>query len=159
VAIDQPKIIEGELTARDLRFAIVATRFNEFVVEPLLRGALDALKRHGAAEKQIEIIRVPGAFDMPVVVRKLAMSRRYEALIAIGAVIRGQTPHFDYVAGECASGLARIALESGIPVGFGVLTTDTMEQAVDRAGGKAGNKGADAALASLEMANLLRRLD
>jgi 6,7-dimethyl-8-ribityllumazine synthase len=159
VAIDQPKIIEGELTARDLRFAIVATRFNEFVVEPLLRGALDALKRHGAAEKQIEIIRVPGAFDMPIVVRKLAMSRRYEALIALGAVIRGQTPHFDYVAGECASGLARIALESGIPVGFGVLTTDTMEQAVDRAGGKAGNKGADAALASLEMANLLRRLD
>ncbi len=159
MAIDQPKIIEGELTARDLRFAIVATRFNEFVVEPLLRGALDALKRHGAAEKQIEIIRVPGAFDMPVVVRKLAMSRRYEALIALGAVIRGQTPHFDYVAGECASGLARIALESGIPVGFGVLTTDTMEQAVDRAGGKAGNKGADAALASLEMANLLRRLD
>lgn len=157
--IDVPKIIEGELTARDLRFGIVVTRFNEFVVEPLLRGALDALKRHGATEKQIEIVRVPGAFDMPVVVRKLAMSRRYEALIALGAVIRGQTPHFDYVAGECASGLARIALESGVPIGFGVLTTDTMEQAVDRAGGKAGNKGADAALASLEMANLLRRLD
>jgi len=159
VAIDLPKVIEGELTARDLRFAIVTTRFNEFVVEPLLRGALDALKRHGANEKQIEIVRVPGAFDMPVVVRKLAMSRRYEALIALGAVIRGQTPHFDYVAGECASGLARIALESGVPVGFGVLTTENMEQAVDRAGGKAGNKGADAALAALEMANLLRRLD
>jgi 6,7-dimethyl-8-ribityllumazine synthase len=159
VPIDLPKIIEGELTARDLRFGIVVTRFNEFVVEPLLRGALDALKRHGAAEKQIEIFRVPGAFDMPIAVRKLAMSRRYEALIALGAVIRGQTPHFDYVAGECASGLARIALESGVPIGFGVLTTDTMEQAVDRAGGKAGNKGADAALASLEMANLLRRLD
>jgi 6,7-dimethyl-8-ribityllumazine synthase len=159
VAIDLPKVIEGELTARDLRFAIVTTRFNEFVVEPLLRGALDALKRHGANEKQIEIVRVPGAFDMPVVVRKLALSRRYEALIALGAVIRGQTPHFDYVAGECASGLARIALESGVPVGFGVLTTETMEQAVDRAGGKAGNKGADAALAALEMANLLRRLD
>jgi 6,7-dimethyl-8-ribityllumazine synthase len=159
VAIDLPKVIEGELTARDLRFAIVTTRFNEFVVEPLLRGALDALKRHGASEKQIEIVRVPGAFDMPVVVRKLALSRRYEALIALGAVIRGQTPHFDYVAGECASGLARIALESGVPVGFGVLTTETMEQAVDRAGGKAGNKGADAALAALEMANLLRRLD
>jgi 6,7-dimethyl-8-ribityllumazine synthase len=159
VAIDLPKVIEGELTARDLRFAIVTTRFNEFVVEPLLRGALDALKRHGAGEKQIEIIRVPGAFDMPVVVRKLALSRRYEALIALGAVIRGQTPHFEYVAGECASGLARIALESGVPVGFGVLTTETMEQAVDRAGGKAGNKGADAALAALEMANLLRRLD
>jgi 6,7-dimethyl-8-ribityllumazine synthase len=152
-------VIEGELTARDLRFGIVMTRFNEFVVEPLLRGALDALKRHGATEKQIEIVRVPGAFDMPIVVRKLAMSRRYEALVALGAVIRGQTPHFDFVAGECASGLARIALESGVPVGFGVLTTDTMEQAVDRAGGKAGNKGADAALAALEMANLLRRLD
>jgi 6,7-dimethyl-8-ribityllumazine synthase len=159
VPIDVPKIIEGELTARDLRFGIVVTRFNEFVVEPLLRGALDALKRHGATDKQIEIVRVPGAFDMPIVVRKLAMSRRYEALVALGAVIRGQTPHFDYVAGECASGLARIALESGVPIGFGVLTTDTMEQAVDRAGGKAGNKGADAALASLEMANLLRRLD
>ncbi len=159
MAIDLPKVIEGELTARDLRFAIVTTRFNEFVVEPLLRGALDALKRHGANEKQIEIVRVPGAFDMPVVVRKLALSRRYEALIALGAVIRGQTPHFDYVAGECASGLARIALESGVPVGFGVLTTENMEQAVDRAGGKAGNKGADAALAALEMANLLRRLD
>jgi 6,7-dimethyl-8-ribityllumazine synthase len=159
VPTDQPKIIEGELMARDLRFCIVTTRFNEFVVEPLLRGALDALKRHGVSEKQIEIVRVPGAFDMPIAVRKLALSRRYEALIALGAVIRGQTPHFDYVAGECASGLARIALESGVPVAFGVLTTDTMEQAVDRAGGKAGNKGADAALASLEMANLLRKLE
>jgi 6,7-dimethyl-8-ribityllumazine synthase len=159
VATDQPKIIEGELLVRDLRFGVVIARFNDFVVEPLLRGAVDALKRHGAADKQIEIVRVPGAFDLPVVVRKLALSRRYEALIALGAVIRGQTPHFDYVAGECASGLARIALESGVPIAFGVLTTDTMEQAVDRAGGKAGNKGADAALTALEMANLLRRLD
>jgi 6,7-dimethyl-8-ribityllumazine synthase len=159
VAIEQPKIIEGELQVRDLRFAVVITRFNDFVVEPLLRGALDALRRHGAADKQIEIVRVPGAFDLPIVARKLAMSRRYEALIALGAVIRGQTPHFDYVAGECASGLARIALESGVPVAFGVLTTDTMEQAVDSAGGKAGNKGADAALVALEMANLLRRLE
>jgi 6,7-dimethyl-8-ribityllumazine synthase len=125
---DQPKIVEGELLARDLRFALIAARFNDFVVEPLLRGALDALKRHGVAEKQIEIVR-------------------------------GQTPHFDYVAGECASGLARIALESGVPIAFGVLTTDTAEQAVDRAGGKAGNKGADAALVAIEMANLLRRLD
>ena len=156
---DQPKIVEGELLARDLRFALIAARFNDFVVEPLVRGALDALKRHGVSEKQIEIVRVPGAFDIPVVARKLAQSRRYEALVALGAVIRGQTPHFDYVAGECASGLARIALESGVPIGFGVLTTDTVEQAVDRAGGKAGNKGADAALAALEMANLLRRLD
>jgi 6,7-dimethyl-8-ribityllumazine synthase len=156
---DQLKIIEGELIVRDLRFALVAARFNDFVVEPLVRGALDALKRHGATEKQIEIVRVPGAFDIPIVARKLALSRRYEALIALGAVVRGQTPHFDYVAGECASGLARIALETGVPIAFGVLTTDTMEQAVDRAGGKAGNKGADAALAALEMANLLRRLD
>ncbi len=156
---DQPKIIEGELLARDLRFVFVAARFNEFVVEPLVRGALDALRRHGAADKQVEIVRVPGAFDIPIAARKLVMSRRYDALIALGAVVRGQTPHFDYVAGECASGLSRIALESGVPVAFGVLTTDTMEQAIDRAGGKAGNKGADAALAALEMANLLRRLE
>jgi 6,7-dimethyl-8-ribityllumazine synthase len=156
---EQAKMIEGELLARDLRFAFVAARFNDFVVEPLIRGALDALKRHGASEKQIEIVRVPGAFDIPIVARKLALSRRYDALIALGAVVRGQTPHFDYVAGECASGLARIALESGVPIAFGVLTTDTMEQAVDRAGGKAGNKGADAALAAIEMANLLRRLE
>ena len=156
---DQPKMIEGELLARDLRFAFVAARFNDFVVEPLIRGALDALKRHGASEKQVEIVRVPGAFDLPIVARKLALSRRYDALIALGAVVRGQTPHFDYVAGECASGLARVALESGVPIAFGVLTTDSVEQAVDRAGGKAGNKGADAALVALEMANLLRRLD
>jgi 6,7-dimethyl-8-ribityllumazine synthase len=159
MANEQPKIIEGELLARDLRFAFVAARFNDFVVEPLIRGAMDALKRHGATEKQIEIVRVPGAFDIPLVVRKLALSRRYDALVTLGAVVRGQTPHFDYVAGECASGIARIALESGVPIAFGVLTTDTMEQAVDRAGGKAGNKGADAALAAIEMANLLRRLD
>jgi len=156
---DQPKILEGELLARDLRFGFVAARFNDYVVEALIRGAVDALKRHGAGEKQIEIVRVPGAFDIPIVARKLALSRRYEAIIALGAVIRGQTPHFDFVAGECASGLSRIALETGVPIAFGVLTTDTMEQAVDRAGGKAGNKGADAALAAIEMANLMRRLD
>ncbi len=153
------KIIEGELTVRDLRFVCVAARFNDFVVEPLVRGAIDTLKRHGAADKQIEIVRVPGAFEIPLVVRKLAASRRYDALIALGAVIRGQTPHFDYVAGECASGLARIGLETGLPIAFGVLTTDTVEQAMDRAGGKAGNKGADAALTAIEMANLLRRLE
>jgi 6,7-dimethyl-8-ribityllumazine synthase len=156
---EQPKIIEGELLARDLRFAIVAARFNDFVVEPLIRGALDALRRHGVADKQIDIVRVPGAFDIPIIARKLALAHRHEALIALGCVIRGQTPHFDYVAGECAGGIARIALESGVPIAFGVLTTDTVEQAVDRAGGKAGNKGADAALVALEMANLLRRLD
>lgn len=156
---DQPKIIEGELLARDLRFGIIAARFNDFVVEPLIRGALDALKRHGVGEKQVELVRVPGAFDIPIVARKMALSNRYDALIALGAVIRGQTPHFDYVAGECAGGVARIALESGVPIAFGVLTTDTAEQAVDRAGGKAGNKGADAALVAIEMANVLRRLE
>ncbi len=156
---ETPKIIEGELLARDLRFGFVAARFNDFVVEPLIRGAIDALKRHGATEKQIEIVRVPGAFDIPIVARKMALSRRYDALVALGAVVRGQTPHFDYVAGECSSGLSRIALETGIPVAFGVLTTDTMEQAVDRAGGKAGNKGADCAVVAIEMANLLRRLE
>jgi 6,7-dimethyl-8-ribityllumazine synthase len=159
LANEQAKIFEGELLARDLRFAFIAARFNDFIVEPLIRGAMDALKRHGASEKQVEIVRVPGAFDIPIVARKLALSRRYDALIALGAVVRGETPHFDYVAGECAAGLARIALESGVPVAFGVLTTETMQQAVDRAGGKAGNKGADAALAAVEMANLLRRLD
>ena len=156
---EQSKIIEGELLPRDLRFAIVAARFNDFVVEPLMRGALDALRRHGVADKQVDIVRVPGAFDIPIVARKLALAHRHEALIALGCVIRGQTPHFDYVAGECAGGIARIALESGVPIAFGVLTTDNAEQAVDRAGGKAGNKGADAALVALEMANLLRRLD
>ncbi len=159
MASDQPRMFEGELIARDLRFAVVVARFNDFVVEPLLRGALDALRRHGVGEKQIEIVRVPGAFDIPIVARKLALSRRYEALIALGAVIRGQTPHFDYVAGECAGGIARIALETNVPIAFGVLTTDTAEQAMDRAGGKAGNKGADAALVAIEMANLLRRLE
>jgi 6,7-dimethyl-8-ribityllumazine synthase len=159
VPSETSKIIEGELLARDLRFGFVAARFNDFVVEPLIRGAVDALKRHGATEKQIEIVRVPGAFDMPIVARKMALSRRYDALIALGAVVRGQTPHFDYVAGECSSGLSRIALETGVPIAFGVLTTDTMEQAVDRAGGKAGNKGADCAVVAIEMANLLRRLE
>ncbi len=156
---DQPRIIEGELLARDLRFAVLAARFNEFIVEPLVRGALDTLRRHGVTDKQIDVVRVPGAFEIPLVARKLAASRRYDALIALGAVIRGETPHFDYVAGECASGLSRIALETGVPIAFGVLTTNTVEQAVDRAGGKAGNKGADAALTALETANLLRRLE
>jgi 6,7-dimethyl-8-ribityllumazine synthase len=157
--MDQPRIIEGDLSVRDLRIAFVAARFNEFVVEPLVRGALDALKRHGVTEKQVEIVRVPGAFEIPIVLRKLALSRRYDALVALGAVIRGDTPHFDYVAGECAGGVSRVALESGVPIAFGVLTTETVEQAMDRAGGKAGNKGADAALTAIEMVNLLRRLE
>ena len=156
---DQPRVIEGDLSVRDVRIACVAARFNDFVVEALVRGALDTLKRHGLPEKQIEIVRVPGSFEIPLVLKKLAMSRRYDALIALGAVIRGDTPHFDYVAGECASGIGRVALESGVPIAFGVLTTDTVEQAMDRAGGKAGNKGADAALTAIEMVNLLRRLE
>ncbi|MCZ8130377.1 MAG: 6,7-dimethyl-8-ribityllumazine synthase [Steroidobacteraceae bacterium] len=153
------RTLEGDLLARDLRFAIVATRFNELVVDRLVDGVVDALLRHGASEKNLELVRVPGAYEMPLAVRKLAQSRRYDAIVALGAVVRGQTAHFDFVAGECSSGVARVALETGVPVGFGVLTTETMEQALDRAGGKAGNKGAEAALAALEMANLLKRLD
>ncbi len=153
------KTLEADLLARDLRVAIVAARFNDFVVARLVDGAVDALLRHGASEKNLELVRVPGSFDLPLVVRRLAQSKRYDAIVALGAVIKGETAHFDYVAGECASGLARAALDSGVPVGFGVLTCDTFEQAIDRAGGKAGNKGADAALAVLEMANRLKRID
>ncbi len=151
--------IEGDHLARDLRFAIVASRFNEFIVESLIRGAIETLQRHGASEKQIELIRVPGAFEMPLTVKRLLAARRHDAVIALGAVIRGATPHFQYVAGECASGLSRVALETGVPIAFGVLTTDTMEQAVERAGAKSGNKGAQAAVTAIEMANLLRRLE
>jgi 6,7-dimethyl-8-ribityllumazine synthase len=157
--MDNIRTISGDLVARDLRFAIVASRFNEYIVDSLIRGAVDALLRHGAGEKQIEVIRVPGAFDLPFVVRKAAASKRYDAVVALGAVIRGATPHFDYVAGQCAAGLARAADETGVPVAFGVLTTDTIEQAIERAGTKAGNKGADAALCALELANLLKRMD
>ncbi len=157
--MDNIRTINGDLIARDLRFAIVASRFNDLVVDSLIRGAVDALLRHGASEKQIEIIRVPGAFDLPFVVRRVAGSKRYDAVVALGAVIRGATSHFDYVAGQCAAGLARVSDETGVPVAFGVLTTETIEQAFERAGTKAGNKGADAALAALELANLLRRLD
>ncbi|MFO7304874.1 MAG: 6,7-dimethyl-8-ribityllumazine synthase [Gammaproteobacteria bacterium] len=153
------KTVEGDLQCRELRFAILAARFNEFVVEQLVRGAVDALRRHGASEKQIEIVRAPGAFDLPVVARKLALSRRYDAIIALGAVIKGATAHFDYVAGECAAGLARVANDTGVPVAFGVLTTETIEQAIERAGTKAGNKGAEAALTAIELANLLRRIE
>ncbi len=153
------RILEGDLVARDIRVAIVAARFNNFVVERLVQGAVDALLRHGASEKNLDVVRVPGAFDMPLVLRRLAASKRYDALVALGAVIKGETAHFDIVAGECASGVARAALDSGVPIGFGVLTCETLEQAIDRAGGKAGNKGAEAALAALEMRNLLKRLD
>jgi 6,7-dimethyl-8-ribityllumazine synthase len=156
--MDNIRTLNGDLVARDLRFSIVASRFNDMIVESLVRGAVDALLRHGAGEKQIEIIRVPGAFDLPFVVKRVAASKRCDADVALGAVIRGATPHFDHVAAQCASGLARVAEETGVPVAFGVLTTDTIEQAIERAGTKAGNKGADAALCALELANLLRRL-
>ncbi len=151
--------ISGDLLARDLRIAIVAARFNEAIVESLIRGAVDTLLRHGSSEKQIELIRVPGAFDLPLVVQRAAASGRYDAVVALGVVIRGATPHFDFVAGQCAAGLASVARDSGVPVAFGVLTTETIEQAIERAGTKAGNKGADAALCAIELANLLKRLE
>lgn len=153
-----PAIIEGDLSAKGLRFAIVVGRFNSFVSDRLLAGALDALKRSGCEDGNIEIVRVPGSWEMPVVVRELVNQKRHEAVIALGAVIRGDTPHFDYVAGEMARGLAEVARESGVPVALGVLTTNTVEQAVDRAGAKSGNKGFDAAMTAIEMANLMRRL-
>ncbi len=152
------KIIEGDFSAVSAKFAIVVARFNGFVVEELLSGAIDALKRHGVNENNITVVRVPGAFEMPLATQKIAESKDYEAVIALGAVIRGGTPHFDYVAGECASGLAKISLATGIPVAFGLLTTDTIEQAIERSGTKAGNKGADAAMSALEMVSLLRNL-
>lgn len=153
------KTTEGDLVARNLRVAIVASRFNGFIVDNLVQGAVDALRRHGAEEQAIHLVQVPGAFEMPLVVKKLAAGGNYDAIIALGCVIRGGTPHFDYVAGECAGGLARAGFETGVPVAFGVLTTDTIEQAVERAGTKAGNKGAEAALTAIEMANLLKVLD
>ena len=152
------KTIEGDFSAVTARFGIVVARFNGFVVEELVKGAVDALKRHGVNEANITIIRVPGAFEMPVATKKAVESEQYDAIIALGAVIRGGTPHFDYVAGECASGLSRVALESGVPVANGVLTTDSIEQAIERSGTKAGNKGADAAMSALEMVSLLRNL-
>jgi 6,7-dimethyl-8-ribityllumazine synthase len=152
------KTIEGDFSAVTAKFGIVVARFNSFVVEELLSGAIDALRRHGVNEANITIIRVPGAYEMPLATKKAVDSGEYDAMIALGAVIRGGTPHFDYVAGECASGLAKISLDSGIPVAFGVLTTDTTEQAIERSGTKAGNKGADAAMSALEMVSLLRNL-
>ena len=156
--MDSPKTLEGDLQCRELRFAILAARFNDFIVDQLVRGALDTLRRHGAADQQIEVVRVPGAFDLPLVARKLALTKRYDAIVALGAVIKGETAHFDYVAGECAGGLARVSQDTGIPIAFGVLTTDTIEQAVERAGTKAGNKGWEAAQAAVEMAQLMKKI-
>lgn len=153
-----PRIINGELHGAGRRFAIVATRFNSHVVESLVNGAIDCLLRHGVADDDIVVVRVPGAWELPVVARRLAESRKHHAVIALGCVIRGDTPHFDYVAGESAKGMASIALDTGVPVLNGVLTTDTTDQALARAGLKAGNKGAEAAMAAIEMAGLLEKL-
>jgi 6,7-dimethyl-8-ribityllumazine synthase len=152
------KTIEGAMTVSKARFCLVAARFNSFVVESLVDGAIDTLKRHGANEKEITLVRVPGAFEMPVALEKLAATGDYDAIIALGAVIRGGTPHFDYVAGECVKGLAQVSLKHGVPIAFGVLTVDTIEQAIERAGTKAGNKGAEATLSAIEMVNLLRQI-
>ncbi len=150
---------EGMLVGTGLRIGLVATRWNDFIVGNLVSGAKDALVRHGVAEEDIGLALVPGAFEIPLVAKRLAMSGKYDAIVCLGAVIRGATAHFEYVAGEVAKGIASVMLETGVPVTFGVLTTETLEQAIERAGAKAGNKGAEAALAALEMANLLRTLD
>lgn len=153
-----PKVIEGKLNAQGMKFGIVVSRFNDFICERLLAGALDALLRNGADEEEIEILKVPGAFEIPQVARKMALAKKYDAIICLGAVIRGSTPHFEYIAAEVSKGIAMIGLESEIPVSFGVLTTDNIEQAIERAGTKAGNKGWDAALAAIEMVNLYREM-
>lgn len=153
------KTIEGNMIAEGGKFALLVARFNSFVVESLVEGAIDALKRHGVKEEDIEIVRVPGAFEMPVAAQRMAGAKKYDAIVALGAVIRGGTPHFEYVAGECVKGLSQVSLNSGLPISFGVLTVDSIEQAIERAGTKAGNKGAEAALGALEMVNVLKQID
>jgi len=154
-----PNVLEGNLSAEGLRFAIIVSRFNDFIGARLLDGAIDALIRHGANDEQIVVVRVPGAFEIPLAAKKLLQSGgKYDAVICLGAVIRGSTSHFDYVAGEVSKGIATVALESNVPVTFGVLTTDNLEQAIERAGSKAGNKGWDAALTAIEMANLFKNM-
>ncbi len=152
------KIYEGELNAKGLKFCIVASRFNDFITNKLTEGAVDALRRHGASDKDIEIVRVPGAFELPMVVKRLAGRGGHDAIIALGTIIRGSTPHFDYVAAEASKGIAAAAMDTGVPVSFGVLTTDTIEQAIERAGTKAGNKGWDAAMTAIEMADLMKKI-
>jgi 6,7-dimethyl-8-ribityllumazine synthase len=152
------KTIEGQLQAEGLKFALVATRFNDFVVDRLIGGAVDYLLRHGAERENMTIVRIPGSFEMPVVASKLANRGEFDAVVCLGAVIRGATPHFDYVAAEVSKGLAKVALDSSVPVGFGILTTDTLEQAIERAGSKAGNKGVEAAQAALETVRVLQQI-
>lgn len=153
------KTFSGDYSAKNIKIAIVAGRFNDFVVESLISGAVDCLLRHGGSEHDIEIARVPGAVEIPLAVQRMGRTGKYDAIIALGAVIRGGTPHFDYVAGECSKGLGQLALQLDIPVAFGVLTVDTIEQAIERAGTKAGNKGAEAAMGTMEMVNLLRQIE
>jgi len=153
-----PKIIEGKLDAKGLRVGRLVSRFNSFISDRLVEGAIDGLLRHNAEKEDINIVRVPGAYEIPPAAKKMAESGRYDAIICLGAVIRGATPHFDYVSAEVSKGVASVSLDSGIPVAFGVLTTDTIEQAIERAGSKAGNKGFDAAMAAVEMANLYKAL-
>jgi len=154
-----PNLIEGDLSATGRRFGIVASRFNDFIVRPLLDGALDAIKRHGGDLSSVDIVWVPGSYEIPLAAKNLALSGRYDAVICLGAVIRGATPHFDYVAGGVASGISSVALETNLPVVFGVITTDTIEQAIERAGTKAGNKGFEAAVTALEMSSLMEQID
>ncbi len=153
------KTYEGQLLVQGAKFCIVASRFNSFIVDALVGGALDALLRHGAKQADIHLVKTPGAYELPLAVQKAAATGRYDAIVAVGAVSRGATPHFDYVAGECVKGMASVSLQHGLPVAFGVLTVDTIEQAIERAGTKAGNKGAEAALSAVEMVNLLREID
>ncbi len=152
------KTYEGKLVAKDFKFALIVSRFNDFIVRKLMEGALDALQRHGADDKNIAIIKVPGAFEIPLIAKKLAKSGTYDAIICLGAVIRGSTPHFEYVAAEVSKGIAMVNLETEVPVTFGVLTTDNIEQAIERAGSKSGNKGWDAAMSAIEMANLIAEM-
>jgi 6,7-dimethyl-8-ribityllumazine synthase len=153
-----PNYIEGNLDAKGLKFGIVVSRFNSFICERLLEGALDALVRHGVAEDTVNVARVPGVFEIPLIAKTMIASKQYDAIICLGAVIRGATPHFDYVSSEVTKGVALISLESGVPVSFGILTTDTIEQAVERAGTKAGNKGFDAAMTAIESVNVIKQL-
>jgi 6,7-dimethyl-8-ribityllumazine synthase len=152
------RVFEGKLQAEGMRFAIVVSRFNDFIGEHLIGGALDALNRNGAGEEDIAIFKVPGAFEIPLLAKQLALQKKYDAVICLGAVIRGATPHFEYVSAEVSKGIASASLETGVPMAFGVLTTDSLEQAIERAGSKAGNKGWDAAIAAIEMVDLLRRI-
>lgn len=153
-----PNVLQGELVSKGKRYGIVVARFNEFISSKLLGGALDALLRHGVQDEEITVAWTPGSYEIPMVAKKMALSGKYDAVITLGAVIRGSTPHFDYVAAEASKGVAHVGLESGVPVIFGILTTDTIEQAVERAGTKAGNKGFDAAVSAIEMVNLMEQV-